>query len=108
MAEDQQLDDRPRRIDLAGLEAEFRTARETVMVVVEPFAAGEKRDEPEIGRGVVEVLVTDRMASSAQAMPTGPSQVTISAHSTTVPIPRPRRPRLNNVRSHQSSVMSRA
>ena len=40
---DQQLDHRPRGIDLAGAEAELRAARIAVVVVVQPFAAGEQR-----------------------------------------------------------------
>ena len=47
-----------------GREAELRAARVAVMVVVQAFAAGQQREEAEVGRGVVEVPVADVMAQA--------------------------------------------
>src|SRR5207253_11475447 len=59
---DEELDDGPRRIELAGAPAEFGTPRVAVMVVVEAFAAGQEGEQADVRRRVVEVLVADVMA----------------------------------------------
>ena len=60
----QQPDHRPGGIELTALDAELRTARKPVVVVVEPFAAGQPGDESNVGRRVGEILVADVMAES--------------------------------------------
>src|SRR4029453_4237427 len=51
--QDEQFDDRPGWIELAGPEAELRAAWEPVMIVVEPFPAGDEREQPKIGGRIV-------------------------------------------------------
>src|SRR5262249_53135630 len=61
---DEEPDDRPGRIEFARAEAELRAARISVMVVVQAFAAGQERDEADVGRRVVEVAVADVVAET--------------------------------------------
>src|SRR5438128_12176839 len=59
---DKQLDDRPRWVDFARAKAELRAARIAVMAVVKALAAGHQRQQPQVGRRVVEVPVSDVVA----------------------------------------------
>jgi hypothetical protein len=55
----QRSDDRPCRVEFAGLETELRTPREAMMIVVQSFASRQPGDQAKIGGGVLEILVTD-------------------------------------------------
>ena len=55
---DEQANQRPGRIDFTRAETELRAARISVVIVVQALAAGQQRQEPQVRRGVVEVLVS--------------------------------------------------
>ena len=60
----QRSDDQPRGVELTPPEAELRTTRERVMIVVEGFSTKKRSEETDVSRSVVEVLVPEPVAES--------------------------------------------
>ena len=60
----QNPDDWPSRVELGRSKTELRTARVSVVVVVETLAGSQHGDGTNVRRGVIKVLVADGMAET--------------------------------------------